>query len=1186
MARVIPLRGKRLIKAIALAGMIEIMYLLAGNLLLNVAVVPQMLSRNPDHFKIEWSSGWTFLPGHLRINGLYIEGKNPERQWSFSISRSELGLAPWGLFSGTLQLQSLKLSGLTVAVKSSSLSITEPAAPPISRTSLPQSAPMVSQPESPKPVKITSTQPSPGQTKVGTGWTFKVSNAEIADIRQIEIDSYSFISQGRVQLKELTFGADGSLGMERGALQFDSGVLISGSQSIARSLRSDIELRIDRFLPAENAGPSAAGFVSGQIGVSGDLSSFGFLNSYFSEAGWLKLAGKGSLKANLLVDRGRLMEGSELSIDSSDLAVELDERSAADSGDRYRIRGTGRVQGDVRATSGGGETRLQVELNDIAMHTQPQDQLFLQGEAFSMLLTGPPVNFSEKAVEPAVRMQWREAEVPDVAVLNGYFPGETPFSLISGRARLNGYLAYADRVVSGMFILSGEAVSGTVFEQSVIGNLGVELHLKQADLTHRKIDLSGTRIEVETSSPAADDAGAAPLRTELTIVEGLLMSELPLEELKHLSGRPPLSGVLKIEGQVANIDFLSTFLADRKALEFSGGGVLRTDLRVSQGRLAPGSSLAVESDKLVSSFSGFTASGAGRVSVELQQAAEEEKVSLEMALHDMKLAKLQNGKLLLSGRGLQLIASSPPVDISKQHHGVTLEVKWQDALAPDLEILNGYLPDESPFSLSSGSARTSGHITFDGKRFSGDINLAGENITGMLLKEPVNGKLELDLVIKKAEPESSSLDLSGTRIMMQAASTATEKAPLETRISISEAKFEAGSVSNQSKDSETLGPFSGVVRLEGSVANIGFINSFLKGSQRLEFSGNGHLSADLHFLGGQVSPGSRLLIASGNLVSRFLDFEANGSGMIVGRIEGRPDAPVAKLESSLKNFGLHRLGESESYIRGRDFQITTVGRRFDLIEGLQNLDTSVRLLSAEIPDISVYNTYLPENSGVSIVSGKGSVTGEFRLKGVSGSGNLEMRAKGVEVKVRDQTIRGDLLISTRLTDGNLDEMIFDASGTRVRIENGSLLGESDTQAKDWWGQLDVSHGQMTWKRPLLLNAVLNLQLRDSGLLVHLFAKQKKQWLNNLLTINDVTGETKVLLNGESIVLRNVRIAGENLLVLADVHLSDRKIRGGMYARYGILRVGIELEDEDRTLKMLKPRQWYDSFSEKFLPDAR
>ncbi|TKB10398.1 hypothetical protein [Desulforhopalus sp. IMCC35007] len=1182
MARATPLKGNWLIKLIALAGMLELVYLVIANLLLNVPYIQMKLSSKPDQFTIQWSSGWTYLPGHLYVNNLQVEGRTPERQWSVLMSEGEFDLALWRLFSRTIQMQSSTMSGLTVTVNST---ITEiPGAAESQNPAAPAGPP-----EALQPLEKINIPSSIEQKKTGAGWAFIIGHADIANIDQIKIDTYIFTGHGGVQLNELTFGTDGALALERGTLQIESGLLMSGSKSIGTSLESDIELRLERFVPAEQDGLTATGFISGSIDLSGDLSSFAILNRYLSDSGWLQLKGRGALTTHLLIEKGRLVEGSELSIESPDLAVELEEKNDSGSGDQYSIRGAGTVKGDVSSRSGDAKTQLQVELKDIVMHTEPQEQLLLKGKAFHLLLTGPPVYLSETSAEPVVRLQWDEAVMPDISLLNDYLPGEMPFRIHAGRARLNGYLNYTDRVVSGIFELAGEDVSGEILNESVIGRLGLELHLKQADINNRQLDLSGTRLELQTghSDPGtADQTDQGALRTELKIIEGRLTSAIPLNELKGFQGRPPLSGILQLEGKIGNIDFLSDFLSDRTALEFGGDGVVRTNLRVHEGQLAPGSILEIESDKLFSSFSGFTASGSGNVLVELQKVAEVEEISLKMDLRDMKLHQVQDGRLLFQGKGLQLSASSPPVDIRNRHDLLKIEVKWQDALVPDLEIVNGYLPENPPFLSSSGSARTSGHIEFDNSSISGDIRLAGENVTGMLLKQPVSGKLDLDLLIKQLKPESRFLDISGTRILMQAGSTAGETKPLETRITIGEAKLKLSPDSLQEEKSGAPPPLSGVVRLEGSVANIGFVNSFLKNSQGLKIAGNGHLNADLRFLEGQMAPGSTLQITSDNLSSRFLDFEANGSGKVSARIEGEADAPVAKIESSIKSFRLRRLGETVSYVSGNGFQITTEARSFDSILGLQNLETSVRLMAAEIPDITVYNSYLPENAGISIDSGTGKVAGEFHLSGNSGSGNLDMMAEGVEVNVKGQVIRGDLHIYTHLADGNLEKMIFDASGTTLRIENGSLLSQNGTQAEDWWGQLDIKRGHMTWKRPLLLNAALNLQLSDSGLLVHLFVKEKKKWLTDLLTIKNVTGKTKVLLNGNSILLSKVRITGEQLLVLADVLLSEKKIRGGMYAKYGILRMGIELEDEDRTLRLMKPLKWYDSFSKDFETVAR
>ncbi|MGB5446117.1 MAG: hypothetical protein WBM99_11490, partial [Psychromonas sp.] len=118
MARPTPVKGNWLHKLIVLISMLGLVYLLAANLFLNVTYLQAKLSSDPDHLNIAWSSGWTFLPGHLHVNNLQIQGRDPQRQWAVSISKGELDLTLWKLFSRTVHLHSATLSGLTVTINS------------------------------------------------------------------------------------------------------------------------------------------------------------------------------------------------------------------------------------------------------------------------------------------------------------------------------------------------------------------------------------------------------------------------------------------------------------------------------------------------------------------------------------------------------------------------------------------------------------------------------------------------------------------------------------------------------------------------------------------------------------------------------------------------------------------------------------------------------------------------------------------------------------------------------------------------------------------------------------------------------------------------------------------------------------------------------------------------------------
>ncbi|WP_313953584.1 hypothetical protein, partial [Accumulibacter sp.] len=857
MVRSTPGLGRWVIRAFAFVAVVEILYLVTGNLLLNGGFLPQMLSRTPDRFRIEWASAWTIVPGHLRVTGLTLSGQTPRQQWWFAMGQGEARLALGSLFYKTVRLADLEVDSMSAGVRDRIAVAVAPAARLASSAGALPTVPAVPQPDA---APLTLTPPEAEGVSEWSGWTIAVNHADIAQIQALEVDGYRFSGQARLRLEGFNYRLDGPLAMARGRVQLDSGKLLRGSELLAADLQGDVDIRLDGFVPGENPGAGAARFVSGSLTVTGDLASFGFINSYLSDSQWLQLDGSGRLKGRLSIEHGTLMDGSELVVESPDLTLVLDERLASGAGERHLVQGAGRVHGDVRAQQGERHTRLQVELRDVAMRSSPKNQLFLQAQGFHLDVTAGLVNLSEKPGEPAVSMHWREAVMPDVALLNAYLPGGLPFRLISGQARLNAQLAYADRVVSGGFELAGEKISGLIFDKSVAGTLAVDLIVNEADFENRRLDLSGSRIRMQASEPsAAGGVGPAALQTELKIVQAQLASALSLAELRDYSGSPPLRGELKLEGTVANIDFLNALLSKRRAIEFGGGGRLRADLRLDEGRLASPSSLTVESDRLVSRFSGFEASGAGGLSAGMRKRAGAEEIRMDLALRDMQIREVKGGEVFLRGKGLQLTATSPALDVRTKRIEPTAVLTWQDALLPDVALLNSYVPGNPPFSLSSGTARSSGRLTYAGRKLSGTVSLAGEKIAGMLFTEAVVGQLGVDLAIKEADPASGLLDLSGTRLQMQAATAeaASSKgmAPLQTRITVKEARLKSRPVSANVSRSGRFSPVSGVVRLEGSVANIAFLNSFLHGHQGLEFSGDARMTADLRLTEGQVAPG-------------------------------------------------------------------------------------------------------------------------------------------------------------------------------------------------------------------------------------------------------------------------------------------------------------------------------------------
>src|ERR1700760_2254498 len=63
-------------------GVLYVVYLIAGNVLLNSASTMRSLNRRPQAFQVRWSHAQTWWPGYLRVSGLHMQGQ--ARQWLWS----------------------------------------------------------------------------------------------------------------------------------------------------------------------------------------------------------------------------------------------------------------------------------------------------------------------------------------------------------------------------------------------------------------------------------------------------------------------------------------------------------------------------------------------------------------------------------------------------------------------------------------------------------------------------------------------------------------------------------------------------------------------------------------------------------------------------------------------------------------------------------------------------------------------------------------------------------------------------------------------------------------------------------------------------------------------------------------------------------------------------------------------
>jgi hypothetical protein len=120
-------------------------------------------------------------------------------------------------------------------------------------------------------------------------------------------------------------------------------------------------------------------------------------------------------------------------------------------------------------------------------------------------------------------------------------------------------------------------------------------------------------------------------------------------------------------------------------------------------------------------------------------------------------------------------------------------------------------------------------------------------------------------------------------------------------------------------------PLDGSLRLEGKIASLELLNAFLPGDSQLEIGGEGRITAGLELQRGRLAAGSQMEVASGRLVSRFLDLEATGLGLVQAEIQSAEPDQELSVQVGLRDMAVLRRNDDKPVLRGDALDLTASG---------------------------------------------------------------------------------------------------------------------------------------------------------------------------------------------------------------------------------------------------------------------
>ncbi|WNL39958.1 hypothetical protein RN346_05190 [Halomonas sp. PAMB 3232] len=645
-----------------------------------------------------------------------------------------------------------------------------------------------------------------------------------------------------------------------------------------------------------------------------------------------------------------------------------------------------------------------------------------------------------------------------------------------------------------------------------------------------------------------------------------MSAAVPNQRLDRLA--PPSGAELELDGRVTRLDMLDRYLRPSTpgALALSGQGRLGLRVSVRQSELYRGR-LDIQAQNLGAAYDDFTAQGDGTLSAEREPGA---PLDAHLALKDASLTH-QNRTLLADG-DITLDLESPIEQPSIEN--VTARLGWQNATLPSIAALTPYLnaalPTPGALELVSGRARSQGQLSLDAGQLDGELTLSGERWVTRLQSERQPQTLESDarlmLNVRRATLDGSAFDLGGSSLRWQVASREARAERLESVLVLRQGRFRRQN-----------GVLSGELSLEGEVQRLGFLNTFLPEGPGLSVAGSGELFLDAVFTGSELLPPTRLRVNANDLEARFLDFAASGRGELHGELSSRDDA---SLTLSIPRFALTRAGDDRPALAGRHLALTTQTARFRQAREAPSPEyftTRVELPVIEVADITRYNDYLPDTDGVTLLGGQASLESEWRLEGYRVEGETTLRAFQTELSLLEQRLRGDIELHLALTEGDWQTRRFRADDSWIQLENVFRLSGEGRQDAGWWVRLELIDAALTMDEPVELTSTLRLGMRDTGLLARLFLARARDndWLGRLLNVHGIEGSAELSMSGERIALNDLTLSGGSLWLLSDITLEKQRVNGALYARLGVLGLGVELVDGEPSLRLLQPKRWFD-----------
>lgn len=373
---------------------------------------------------------------------------------------------------------------------------------------------------------------------------------------------------------------------------------------------------------------------------------------------------------------------------------------------------------------------------------------------------------------------------------------------------------------------------------------------------------------------------------------------------------------------------------------------------------------------------------------------------------------------------------------------------------------------------------------------------------------------------------------------------------------------------------------SGHVAGQWRFSSLRWLGRFFTKAPWLTLDGAGDVAADVQVANGKIAAGSSFSVPQVAVVADVMSNRIEGSG----RADGRFDADANGGLLPTLNIVLSRFHVAANdnlrapYVQGSYLHLDVAAGE-DLAAVRDSLRAHLTFKGARIPHLRVYNRYLPSQH-LRFEGGSGVLSGDLHLdaKGDIGRGWIRVAGRKAQMRVAGMALRGDIGIDTRLRRADLVNRNFAVDGSVIALDNISFSEPGGETRSGWWARITLPRARMDWNKPLSVGGDASVKMKDVGFLLSLFSRRKEypKWVFKLVDAGQAQVQGRVRWQRDTLVLDRIDASNDRFDLQARLRLRGHSRNGSLYAKWGMLSVGVQADGAQNQFHLLRAKQWYDA----------